>query len=107
MKFVLRKKLYLKNVKCQDNLILNVEALREYCIRNSSPPDDENVSFVPYYYIEGDTEDTLVMTVIWSTKQLIRKISNNLIQDDGTYKLNWYQYPLFVSGRSSSTGRFF
>ena len=82
------KKRYLKNVKCQDNLILNVEALREYCIRNSSPPDDENVSFVPYHYIEGDTEDTLVMTVIWSTKKLISSISKNLIQDDRTYKLN-------------------
>ena len=63
------KKRYLKNKKCQDNLILNVESLREYCQVNSEPPEDENQSFVPYHYIEGETQETLTMTVIWSTKK--------------------------------------
>ena len=34
-------------------------------------------------------------------------MSCEMIQDDATYKCNWYQYPLFVAGRSTPTGRFY
>ena len=35
------------------------------------------------------------------------RISSELIQDNGIYKPNWYQYTLVVCGRSCPTGRFY
>ena len=101
------KKRYLKNVKCQENFIVDVHSLRNYCEKKSIVPDNDDEPFIPFHYIEGDTQDNLIMTVIWSTKKLLSRIDKKLIQDDASYKLNWYQYPMFVCGRSCPTGRFF
>ena len=84
------KKRYMKNVKEQKHSIVSAEALRQYCERHSEVPDDEHKSFVPYYHISGNTTDDLVMTVIWTTPKLMSRISEKHIQDDATYKLNWW-----------------
>ena len=60
-----------------------------------------------FFYIEGNNPATLNMTVIWTTPKLLSRMSCQMIQDDATYKCNWYQYPLFVAGRSTPTGRFY
>ena len=96
----------MKSVKLQKNHIVNAALLREYCEENSVVPEDENKFFIPYYYINGETTSDLVITIIWTTSNLMARISRRMLQDDATYKLNWYQYPLFVSGRSSPSGRY-
>ena len=58
-------------------------------VRNGVAPEDENKFFVPYYYTEGGTTENLEITVIWTTLNLIARISQKLLQDDATYKLNW------------------
>lgn len=35
------------------------------------------------------------------------RISEGLLQDDATYRLTWMGFPVFVSGRSTTTGKFF
>ena len=86
------KKRYMKTIKLQEHFIVNAQNLRDYCETNRNTPDDENQSFVPFYYIEGETTNDLVITVIWSTPKLISRISEKLIQDDATYKMNWYKF---------------
>ena len=82
------KKRYMKTVKIQLQFILDSSGLRVYCKKNSAVPDDENQFFVPYHYIEGDTAETLRLTVIWTTPALMARISEQMIQDDATYKMN-------------------
>ena len=101
------KKRYMKSVKLQTNTIVNVAHLRQYCESNSVPPEDENQFYIPYFYISGEETPNLEITVIWTTLNLISRMSVKMLQDDATYKLNWYQYPVFCCGRSSPTGRFF
>ena len=86
----------MKSVKLQDNFILNAANLRDYCEKNSVPPVDENQFFVPYYYISGETTAGLEITVIWTTLNLITRISMKMLQDDATYKLNWLVVILFT-----------
>lgn len=79
----------MKKTKCQTRLIFDVEDLRSYCEENSQTPDDENKFFVAYHYIDGDTTENLVMTVIWTTPNFMNRISTKMLQDDATYKMNW------------------
>ena len=94
--------------KSQRKYVINdYNKMKEICERNSSVPDNEHEPYVPFFYI--DTTDPMdpTFTVIWSTKYLESKMSKLMIQDDATYKLNYFDFPVFVSGRSSMTGRFF
>ena len=45
--------------------------------------------------------------VIWSSSKMLKKISSKFTSHDATYKLNWNEYPVFVSGISTPTGVFF
>ena len=101
------KKRYVKNVKGREYFILDVNALKNYCKIKSVVPEDENEAYISFYYIDGSSNDDLIMTIIWTTTKLISRMDRKLLQDDATYKLNWYQYPMFVSSRSSPTCRFF
>ena len=83
------KKRYMKSVKIKTNHIVNAAVLRDYCEKNSVTPEDENKFFIPYYYINGETTADLVITIIWTTVNLMAMISTKMIQDDATYKLNW------------------
>ena len=83
------KKRYMKSVKLQQNNIVNVADLREYCENNSVPPENENQFFIPYFYLSGEETASLEITVIWTTLELISRMSLKLLQDDATYKLNW------------------
>lgn len=46
-------------------------------------------------------DDKLVFTAVFSTKRLLQNALNaEILQADGTYKLNWQNYPLLVFGTS-------
>ena len=83
------KKRYMKTVKLQTEFIVDASGLRVYCQKNSETPEDEHQFFVLYHYIEGDTAGNLRLTVIWTTTALMARISEKMIQDDATYKMNW------------------
>ena len=43
----------------------------------------------------------------WTTKKMEARISEDLLQDDATYRLTWMGFPVFIAGRSTPTGKFF
>ena len=54
----------------------------------------------PFYVIDPK------FTVIWTTRHMEKRMSQKMVQDDATYKLNYFDFPVFVCGRSSMTGHF-
>ena len=64
-------------------------------------------AYIAYHEVLDEEEDEEPrFTVIWTSKKLLARTSNNLTQDDATYRLVWQGFPFFVSGVSSSNGRF-
>ena len=57
--------------------------------------------------IDDEGEENVRFTIIFTTLAMQARLSRELIQDDATYRLNWMGFPVFISGRCSSTGRFF
>ena len=60
-----------------------------------------------FFYIDTSDLSDPNFTIICTTKNMEKRISKKIIQDDATYKLNYFDFPVFVSGRSTMTGRFF
>ena len=56
--------------------------------------------------IDDDEQKEPRFTIIWTSKELMKRTSSELTQDDATYRLTWQGFPFFVSGVSSPTGRF-
>ena len=90
-------------------------------------PDDIHETYIPYFEILDDDPKNLRFTIIFSsvncleryvlivTGNKIRKPysvdsyrlkSNKFICCDATYNLNWLNYPVFVVGTASPTGKF-
>ena len=83
--------------------IVNYNELEKYCESKSIVPEDQEESYVVFYTINEYSER---FTVIWSSQKLLNRINKRLTQDDATYKLNWNDFPVFVSGVSSPGGVF-
>ena len=88
--------------------IFTTHELRQKINEVLEEPEDEHEAFVAYFDVkdEDETEDPR-FTVIWTTKNLMKRVNNEFIQDDATYRLTWQGYPLFISGTSTATGKFF
>ena len=84
--------------------IMNFNDLRKYCNENNNIPTDENEQYIPFSYI-NEAEERFI--VIWSSPKMLTKISSKFTSHIATYKLNWNEYPVFVSGISTPTGVFF
>ena len=86
--------------------------LIKFCEDNSEVPDDEHKTYIPYYYPSSVDDEKVdeygrpIFTVVWATPNTLRRLSAKLGQIDATYKLNWFDWPVFVCGRSSTTGRY-
>ena len=75
---------------------------------NLEVPIDDTDAYIADYTIDDECDEKEPrFAVIWTSKKLKARIGNKMTQDDATYRLTWQGYPFFVSGRSSSTGRFF
>ena len=76
--------------------------LREAISKMDVEPED-------VYVVDSEVKDEKEVRfhVTFTTKKMKARMSKELVQDDATYRLNWMGFPVFVSGRSSSTGKFF
>ena len=67
--------------------------------------------YTEVYVVDSDIKDDdgkgVRFHIIFSTKKIKARMSSKLMQDDATYRLNWMGFPVFVSGRSSITDKFF
>ena len=79
--------------------------LREAVSKIDVEPEDENEVYVVDSEVQDEKEVRFHVT--FTTKKMKARMSKELVQDDATYRLNWMGFPVFVSGRSSSTGKFF
>ena len=70
-------------------------------------PEDENEAYIASHEVldENEAEDPRFF-IIWTTKRLLQRTSSDLTQNDATYRLVWQGFPVFVSGVSTSTGKF-
>lgn len=92
------------------------EQLRSFFEQSSTVPDDMDVPFCIGFRMElikGKpdpnklNDDVLVFTAIFTTKRLLANASNaTKLHVDGTYKLNWENYPLLVFGTTDMERRF-
>ena len=110
--FPTRQQLNNKIQHCRNSLkkteqIFTTHDLREKIKEKLEIPEDEMEAYIAYHEVLDEEEDEEPrFTVIWTSKKLLARTSNNLTQDDATYRLVWQGFPFFVSGVSSSNGRF-
>ena len=89
--------------------ITNTHELRQALAPLFEAPASDIEAFVPFCDIEdhNDKEDPRV-SIIFTTKRNMEKMKDErVIQTDATYRLLWLDYPVFVVGTSSPTGKFF
>ena len=84
--------------------IVNFLEMRSYAESKSKVPDNDDASYVVFYLIDKDSGR---FTLIWSTKNFMKRMKQRLTSADATYKLNWMDFPVFVSGVSSPAGVFY
>ncbi|KAH7706836.1 hypothetical protein AAVH_25940 [Aphelenchoides avenae] len=71
--------------------------LKTYCDAHSAQPVEEDACYVIGYAVKSSKQ----FFVIWSTRRLIERQSNQLLlQCDSTCSTNWYNFPLQVMGYS-------
>ncbi|CAF1120089.1 unnamed protein product, partial [Didymodactylos carnosus] len=81
--------------------------LRDWCIERSQTPahtpTESDTPFVPYFKLNDITE----MFVFITTRRLLSTASLSVyLQVDGTYKLNWNNFPVLVCGTSDAQRHF-
>jgi hypothetical protein len=88
--------------------IFDTFQLREKIAEKLEVPSEDTESYIAYHHIddEDDSKDPH-FCIIWTSKKLLARISDDFTQDDATYRLTWQGYPFFVSGRSHPSGKFF
>ena len=97
------KKRKMKN-SIQKPSIINYEDLEKYCISKSEIPESQTESYVARYFINKETKR---FGVIWSSRVMIARKNSNFDQNDATYKLNWHELPVNVTGLSTPSGVFY
>ena len=82
------------------------------CSAKKNVPEDQDKAYVAFYHPksveeeEEDDEGRQIFTLIWATPRMLRRLTVRGGQNDATYKLSWFDWPCFVNGVSSMTGRF-
>ena len=70
--------------------IFDTHELREKVKEKLNIPEDEITSYIAYYSIDDENEDEDPrFTLIWTSKKLLRRMSDEFTQDDATYRLLW------------------
>ena len=88
--------------------IFDTHQLREKIEEKLEVPANDTDSYIVYHHVDDEQEkEEPHFSIIWTSKKLTARISDDFIQDDATYRLTWQGYPFFVSGRSTPTGKFF
>ena len=88
--------------------IFDTHQLRQKIEEKLEIPFDNTDSYIAYHHVDDEQEENEPhFSIIWTSKKLLARISDELTQDDATYRLTWQGYPFFVSGRSTPTGKFF
>jgi hypothetical protein len=87
--------------------IFTTHDLREKIKEKLEVPEDADEAYIAYHEVLDENEDEEPrFTIIWTSKNLLKRTSSQLTQDDATYRLVWQGFPFFVSGVSSPTGKF-
>ena len=132
-KFPSRSQLTVKIRHCRNIIrrtiqIFDTHELRQKISEKLDIPENSTDSYIAFHEVLDDDDDKEPrFTIIWTSKKLLKRVSESLTQDDATYRyvchiicfsfyfvswyflhrLNWQGYPFFVSGRSTPTGKFF
>ena len=89
--------------------LVTTAALISLCEKKNKAPEDDDEAYVAFYHPksvdeeEEDDKGRQIFTIIWATPRMFMSIGQN----DATYKLSWFDWPCFISGVSSMTGRYF
>ena len=102
--------------------------LREFITQRLEVPLDRHQMYVAFHEVVNDQgEDNIRFTLVLATPAMKARLNSDLLQvfihlsqnfsfppnltlafqDDATYRLNWHGFPVFISGCSTSTGKFF
>jgi len=88
--------------------IFDTHQLRQKIAEKLDIPSDEKESYIAYHHVDDEDESgDPHFCIIWTSRRLSASIAEDFTQDDATYRLTLQGYPLFVSGRSSPTGKLF
>ena len=98
--------------------------MRELVTEHIDEPEDPHEAFIPYYEIHDGDSENLRFSIIFSSTNCLARLhtyiqyfkgclftvcsrlkSDNVICCDATYRLNWLNYPVFVVGVASPTGK--
>ena len=62
-------------------------------------PLAEAEGYIIYHHVDDENEaQDPHFCIIWTSKKLGRRISEDFVQDDATYRLTWQGYPLLCLG---------
>ena len=89
------------------NIVLTGDLREAIAEKTDTPVDDTEAFIVQHDVIDDEGEENVRFNITWTTKKMQARINEDLIQDDATYRLTWMGFPVFVSGRSTPTGKFF
>ena len=104
----IKKNYMFKTQVMKDLVMLDTADLRMAIEERSAVPEDPHQAFICSYTIDdSDPGGKPRFSVTFTTRHLLLRINKIFIQNDATYKLVWMGYPVFTSGTSTSSGRFF
>ena len=72
------------------NQIFDTHQLREKINEYTEVPEEDNKAYIAASNVEDEKEDEEPrFNIIWTSKKLMKRISNDMIQDVATYRLLW------------------
>ena len=70
--------------------IFTTHDLREKIKEHLDIPEDDNTAYIAAHEVIDDDETKEPrFTVIWTSRRMLARTSNNMTQDDATYRLTW------------------
>ena len=80
------------------NQIFDTHLLREKIAEHSEvPEDDDTKAYIAASQIEDEDENEEPrFNIVWTSNKLMKRISNDLVQDDATYRLLWQGRTLII-----------
>ena len=96
-----------KVVTASRNILMTGE-LKDFISQRLQVPESQTEMYVASHEVIDDQgEDNIRFSIIFTTPAMKRRLSTELMQDDATYRLTWQGFPVYISGRSTPTGKFF
>ena len=64
--------------------------------------------YIPHQEIDDeDDEDDPRFSIIFTSRKLLQRHEGNMLhQIDATYRINWQDFPILITGTSTPTGKF-